>query len=688
MNDFFDTTKVGHLLGCSARHARRLARTLHWSTIQSPGNGGVRTLIARSDVARYAALHGIALPEVDDSSVNAKISSDSPRVTDSAPAPLAKILLLPRREVPVAAEVGIYLQATADGREQANLRLATLEAWEAWRAAERGDDDAFVAHWRTEHPEARASRASIFRWRKAYLEGGVDALVPERATTPPEGPRIPRELLGRFLTYYGTKNRLSIAKAWELTRADALTMEIECPDYESFRRYVAEKMPPASKTLRRRGKVAMHNEHDPVMHRRYDNVLGNEWWDSDHHQFDLFCRDEHGKAVRPWVTVWEDIRTTAYMGWCLSFGPNSTTILVAFKRAIEKRGIPTNTLTDNGKDYKIHDFAGVLPFFRQGKLPVDETYARGLLGRLHVHPHFSIPLAPRGKCVERSFVEVKNGFSKMWPDAYCGGVHSERPEDFNWWLRHPEKLPSFLEVAEQWGQWVEGYYNRQQISRARAAGGPQLPRIDAWRAFTPVVNRIIDPANLALLCMRTSRPVTVMRGGIRMFDRDYDAPALDAYDRQRVLVRYDPENLGELFVFDEAERFVARAEAVAPAAWGGDEQQYREHAARKKRIRENERRYWENATAGVDAEAPTVTALIAAAGARESAEAVDRARERQAQVTRPFEMEEAWRQAGAAAAGGRRRAEANGQDDDLSALDGKYLRLFEERAGRASREQA
>lgn len=682
---WMDAHESGAALRCHPKTVPDLARRHSWHTDLVTARGGKKTVYDRADVARYAALHGIALPEVDNSQLKATISNALASDAISAPAPLAKILTLPRRETPVLAETGAYLRATAAGRAVADARVAVLSAWDAWRAAERGDDAAFAAWWSEQHPDEPASRATLFAWRRDLCDGGIDALVPLTALRKARGHRIPRELLGRFIAYYGTENRISIARAWMLTKADALRLELECPSYGTFQNYVAKVMPEGVKTRRRRGQVAFHNEHDPVMRRSYANVAGNEWWDSDHHQFDLFCCDEHGKAVRPWLTVWQDIRTEAYMGWCISTSPNSTTIFLAFKKGIERYGIPTKTLTDNGKDYKIHDFSGMAPRFTVSKLPVEVSYARSVLGRLHVEPHFAIPYAPRGKPAERSFVEVKESFSKFWPDAYCGGAPGERPEDYNQWLRHPERLPSFLEVVKQFGLWCEEYYNRLPISKTRAAGMERLPRIEAWKALTPVVRRVIDTGNLALLCQRSTRPITVMRGGIHWRERVYDAPELDGFDRQRVLLRFDPENLDEIFVFDEADRFIARAEAIEAAEWGGGEQQYREHAARTKRKRRVVTDYLENVTAGIDAERPTVTALIAASSALEAAEKVSAASEQQAQITAPFEMEESWREARAAAVGAPRargRADEDGDGDDaLAALDGKYLKLFRERSG-------
>ena len=71
----------------------------------------------------------------------------------------------------------------------------------------------------------------------------------------------------------------------------------------------------------------------------------------DHHIIDRVVMYE-GRLVRPWLTVFLDMRSAAVLGWCVSTNPNSRTILMSYYMMAIRFGIPEMAHIDNGKDYK------------------------------------------------------------------------------------------------------------------------------------------------------------------------------------------------------------------------------------------------------------------------------------------------------------------------------------------------
>ncbi|MDL2258877.1 DUF1018 domain-containing protein [Eubacteriales bacterium OttesenSCG-928-K08] len=127
-------------------------------------------------------------------------------------------------------------------------------------------------------------------------------------------------------------------------------------------------------TISRRGVAAWKNEH-MVMTIREKPQEVNRVWFGDHHQFDCFVLDEHGKPVRPWITVWYDAATGAVVGWVISTNPNTETITEAFVNAVAHTkhspfyGLPAALYIDNGKDYRSKTFeTGIMGENDLGKL--------------------------------------------------------------------------------------------------------------------------------------------------------------------------------------------------------------------------------------------------------------------------------------------------------------------------------
>jgi putative transposase len=108
--------------------------------------------------------------------------------------------------------------------------------------------------------------------------------------------------------------------------------------------------------------------HDgPVRYReRYELVYRreasapNEIWQADHTQLDILIVDEHGRAVRPWLTVIEDDHSRAIAGYVVFVGaPSALQTALALRQAIWRKPhpawpvceIPDILYCDHGSDF-------------------------------------------------------------------------------------------------------------------------------------------------------------------------------------------------------------------------------------------------------------------------------------------------------------------------------------------------
>ena len=159
----------------------------------------------------------------------------------------------------------------------------------------------------------------------------------------------------------------------------------------------------------------------------------NECWFGDHHMFDLFVVDDDGRIVRPWMTAWSDAKSGAFVGWCITTNPNSTTIAETFVRAIAKSsfspfyGVPAAIYIDNGKDYRSKRFEGDRETEHViGRLN-EQLSQTALLKVLGVNVIHAQPYKAWSKIIERLFGTLEGRYIRDLPGR-CGGRPDQRPE--------------------------------------------------------------------------------------------------------------------------------------------------------------------------------------------------------------------------------------------------------------------
>ena len=96
-----------------------------------------------------------------------------------------------------------------------------------------------------------------------------------------------------------------------------------------------------------------------------------------------------------------------------------------------------------------------------------------------------------------------------------------------------------------------------------------------------------------LLMMRTTRPLTVDRNGVKLWGRHFSAPELMHRQREKLYARYDPKLIGQIYLFDLQDRLVCVAKRLDLLAWGATHEDVRDRIKAKHQFRKFAKSYIE-----------------------------------------------------------------------------------------------
>ncbi len=253
------------------------------------------------------------------------------------------------------------------------------------------------------------------------------------------------------------------------------------------------------------------------------------------------------------------------VGWYVTDAPSSDATIQALRRGIMAYGIPKRIYSDNGREFLTHDIGG-RGFRRSAKTDGHEPPT--ILQRLGIEFRTAMVKNARAKIVERAFVDVKNCFSKLF-DGYTGGTIAERPERLKKTGKHAENFVVIDEFREYVDIFIQGWFNKQPHSGTGMNGRTR----DEVFAACLYEQRVATADELNLMLLRTSRMQTVNRGvKIKMYDteiRFYSDELIMGHDREKVYVRYNPDELSEVRVYDENDRFLCTAQQAPVSSYFG-----------------------------------------------------------------------------------------------------------------------
>lgn len=420
------------------------------------------------------------------------------------------------------------------GREKAERILARAKKWEAVvleaRAIIAGsgrDED------KTKRINALAKRrkvcaATLYRKVQSYREDGIMGLVDDRYRACGEGldgkdrravTSEVRNFILALALQYPTPKGSHIYR--ELCKA-AEVKEWPLPSRATVYRVIKEILH-SEKVMGQRGDKEYESLCMPKVKRDYSHLLAMEEIVGDGHIYDLFV-EWSGRAVRPQLSAWVDLKSRKIVGWCVTVQTNSETIGLALRHAILTNGLPGRIYVDNGKDYL-------------------SNYIEDVCQRLDIGIRNCIPKTPRSKAIERLFRTVHDHFTLHLP-GYCGNKPENRPPDFNEKkLLKAGKLLSMEEFVNRWAAWVEEYNNTVHSELKETPA-------DTFAASPHVRPGKVNPRDLDILLMKREQ-VKVHAGYITLLGREYWSHNIELgrLVGEWVQVWYDFNRMGEVLIW-------------------------------------------------------------------------------------------------------------------------------------------
>ncbi len=429
-------------------------------------------------------------------------------------------------------------------------KTAREEAF-AWLHKIRSAPDRGVKTWlKTQLLNGKPIPYRTFAYkRQALKELGPEGLINMRGRVKKEA--IDERTQALISNFYLQDYRPSVAQVRSHLMAALGTDDV--PSEGCIRRFIKTRIPHAAKVLARHGKKALENEL-PHITRDYYSVEPGEIYCSDHTQLNVAVRHpKNGTPFFPWLTVVSDIRSRKVVGWVVEEKPSGRTIAAACRHAFLQFSPPKQFMCDNGRDYSSRYLAGGQWRFRSKphKVALD-TETQGILTQLGIKVHYTLPYSGRSKPVERWFKTLKDRMEKLLP-GYRGGSVGERPERLAKTLKNANNLLTLAAFRSLVDEFVDYYNNDLHQGHAMNGQTPdEVFNAEARKQY------LVNPNTLTLLMMPAERRLVYSNGVSFMGGWYYDT-ALEMLRRETVCLRYDPQDVSRVAIFDVKGAFVCWA---------------------------------------------------------------------------------------------------------------------------------
>ncbi|HUX03062.1 MAG TPA: Mu transposase C-terminal domain-containing protein [Phycisphaerae bacterium] len=499
------------------------------------------------------------------------------------PTPSGKLQVFidPRSDPDLAALVAPDAEAPAAGVDAARLSQAQrnaaatrLKAVASWRAArDRLPDGADVLAafraWAHEHyAECGLKRppswSTMWRWARAVQTGrGAAAVAPQRRGPAASEPSAQGWAL--FQSLWLDKNKRTVRDCWRQVRAAAHKNRWEWISYPACLVKVRDEIPKATKVLYRYGEKAYDDQCCPFIERDYESIAPNDWWVADHRQLDVACLGPGGRPAFPWITRWMDVRSRKVVGRAMTFGPDTDILMASLRRAMLKHGVPRNGYFDNGRDFKAKTFTGGSRRFRY---EVDEQRVRAALAHLPMEVHFARRFNAKAKPIERFYGTMSSQFDRQFL-TWRGNSIPNRPEKMGQLMkayREQNLLPTAADLEAALIEWEDEVYANTP-HRGQGMNGRTPNEVYGDGTGPRTVTRVSED-ELILLMMRTSDTRTVARNGVKHWGLYFNSPELMGIQGRKVYLRFDPAEIGRVYVHDLRDRLICVAQRTDLLAWG------------------------------------------------------------------------------------------------------------------------
>lgn len=203
--------------------------------------------------------------------------------------------------------------------------------------------------------ECGTAERTLHRWLAAWRAHGIGGLERARRKDSKVSRRLAPEIEALVRSLATKRPRPTAAAIHRKVRAEATARGLAAPSY-SVVAEIVRGIEPAR--IAAATDAAAYRDRHELVHRRNADAP-NAMWQADHTMLDVLVI-EHGKPVRPWLTVVMDDHSRSIAGFFLTTAaPCAVNTALALRQAIWRKddpdwpvcGIPEQLYVDNGSDF-------------------------------------------------------------------------------------------------------------------------------------------------------------------------------------------------------------------------------------------------------------------------------------------------------------------------------------------------
>ena len=484
-------------------------------------------------------------------------------------------------------------EMTGEEREECAFWERTLKEWQLMRSnptvkSKVKADELFVTKMKLEHPDLNISSDILYRKYKCLKEGNLKGLIDKRGKAKKGFTKIDEWIWQVFLSFYLDQAKHPMRKCYQYTlmyaQEEKPELVDEIPAYCTFTRHVKQDIADTIKVLGRDGEKAFDDRCAPYIKRTYETMESNDYWIGDNHTIDVIVGD--GKTTfRLYLTGFLDARSGVMTCVYITDTPSSQASIYSLRRGIKKYGIPKNVYLDNGREFLTFDFGGL---GHRTKKNDDRYNPPPILERLGINMTNALVRNAKAKIIERRFLDFKNSISRLFA-TYTGGNVVEKPEILKVELKNGN-IPDKQEFIKDIEELIEYYLNYEPYNGSVEADIGKR-KIDVYQEN--LHTRIsATEEQLNLMMLRSTRPQKVTRRGVHLKIGD---AKLDYFNNElimqllnkQVYLRYDPDDLSSVRIYDLDDRFIMEVEAdnTAVLEYGASKEDIKKAMAKTREVK-------------------------------------------------------------------------------------------------------
>lgn len=357
----------------------------------------------------------------------------------------------------------------------------------------------------------------------------------------------------------------------------------EVPSVDSLKRRLDKEVPHEQQVMLRQGEHALMQLY-PAQQRTVLDIEAMEWINGDGYQHNVFVRWHNGEILRPKTWFWADIRTRKILAWRVGVSENTDTIRLSLMDVVNQYGIPKQLTLDNTRAAANKWMTGGVPNRYRFKVKPDDPM--GLIPMLGIQLHWSSVLHGKGhgqaKPIERAFgvgglgefVDKNIAFE----GAYTGANPNAKPDNYGSTAVAAEV---FMRVL---AEGVQTFNQRPNRETEVCRGVMSFDEAFAASYQNATVRKATAEQKRMLLlsaeAVRVSSQATIVLdagGAVASRKNRYHHEALYSYVGQKIVARFDPDNLhGMVVCYTLSGLLICEANCIQATGFG-DTDAAREH---------------------------------------------------------------------------------------------------------------